>query len=632
MSTHPGWAAYPQGQPPVFIRGASHTGALIFAERHADGEQLIIMSEGSEPEMIFAARQLGMTTPHYSPVLGEDGKPHPVGAQLCPLTWPAVLQLANSYPGRWRPMPRLLEWMRAEVTRRTAELTGPLAGYSGQRTPYSYQVADAVMIAREGRALLDHDPGTGKTMSAILGLLERAELGHQVLPILVVAPLSVVGAWLREFEALAPSWRAVRWHGDKRHRHTDRADVYVTTYGTLVRDAATEAKVRAKRDKGYNRSLIRLAPTSVICDEVHLTKNHNAEQSKAAVRLGLRAAQFIGLSGTPITHHAGDRWPALHMLEPGAWASRDRYIARYCLVSQDPGEYRETIYGLNPGTEAEFHETVLGRRRRVAKADVLTELPPKVYSVREVDIPPVWRKVYDQLVAEMLADLPDGDELSVMDTIVQLNRLAVLSSCAGEIELVPKVDQDNNPVYNPLTGEQEMRQRLHPRMPSWKVDALLEILAERPGAQTLCFTESRGLAELAGAAATKAGHRVGYVVGGQAGGERDAQIRAFQAGELDLMVLTLKAGGVGITLTAASTVVFLQRPFSIVESIQAEDRAHRIGSAHECIEIIDVMVPGTVEARIRTVLRTKAGALSAVVQDPRIVAELLGGTRKAGRS
>jgi SNF2 family DNA or RNA helicase len=612
------------------IRGASHTGALIFANVHADGQQLIIMSEGSEPEMIFAARQLGMTTPHYTPVLDENGNPHPVGALLCPLTWPAVLQLANSYPGRWRPYPKLLAWMQAEVTRRTAELTGALAGYTGTRTPYAHQIADALAIAREGRALLDHDPGTGKSMSAVLGLLERAAAGHQVLPILVIAPLSVVGAWLDEFAALAPHWRAVAWHGTNRHRHTGRADVYVTTYGTLVRDAATEHKARAERAKGYNRSLIRLAPASVVCDEVHLTKNHAAEQSKAAVRLGLRAAQFIALSGTPITHHAGDRWPALNMLEPGAWSSRSDYIARYCFVSQDPGQYRETIHGLNPGTEAEFHDTLLGRRHRVAKADVL-ELPPKVYSVRKVEIPPVWRKVYDQMTAEMLADLPDGDELSVMDTIVQLNRLCVLSSCAGEIELVPKVDADGNPVYSPLTGEQEMRQRLHPRMPSWKVDALLEIKAERPGQQLLCFSESRGLAELAGAAAAKAGHRVGYVVGGQGKRERDGQIAAFQAGELDLMVLTLKAGGVGITLTAASTVVFLQRPFSIVESIQAEDRAHRIGSErHESIEIIDVMVPGTVEAKIRTVLRTKAGALSDVLGDPRIVAELLGGSRGSG--
>jgi SNF2 family DNA or RNA helicase len=584
------------------------------------------MSEGAEAERIFAARQLGTTTPNY---VDSD----PKGALLCPLTWPTLLQLSNTYAGRWRPGPKLLDWIREQVELRTAPLAGPLAGYSGARAPRSYQLEDAVMIGRSGRALLDHDPGTGKTMSAVLGLLERAAAGHTVLPILVIAPLSVLGSWVAEFELLAPAWRVVRWHGTGRHGLADRADVFITTYGTAVRDAASEARAKAKRDKGYNRSLVRLAPASVVVDEIHMTKNHNAEQSKAAVRLGLKAGQFIGLSGTPITHHLADRWPALEMLEPGAWPSRERFVARYCLTSQEQtggGRYQETIYGMNPGTEPEFRETLLGRRRRVAKADVLTELPPKIYSVREVDIPPTWRRVYDQMESEMLAALPDGDELEVMSVLTQLNRLCTLASCAGWIELVPKVDKEGAPVINAFTGEQEMRQRLHPQLPSWKVDVLLEVLDERPTQAGLCFTESRGLALLAGQEAAKAGRRVGYVIGNQGKGERDRSIAAFQAGELDLMVLTLKAGGVGITLTAASFEVFLQRPFSVVESIQAEDRAHRIGSErHECIEVIDVMVPGTVEQKIRTILRTKAGALSEVLGDPRIVAELLGGARRA---
>jgi SNF2 family DNA or RNA helicase len=585
------------------------------------------LPEGHAAECEFAVRQLSMTTPHY-----VDSEPK--GALLCPLTWPAIVQLSNTYAGRWRPGPRLLEWIGAEVALRTAPLTGPLLGYTGDRAPRSYQIEDAVMIGRSGRALLDHDPGTGKSMSAVLGLLERAALGHTVLPVLVIAPLSVLGSWVREFNALAPHWRVVRWHGTGRHALATQADVFITTYATLTRDATTEAKARKNRAQGYNRSLVKMAPASVIVDEIHLTKNQQAEQTKAAMRVGLKAEQFIGLSGTPITHHLGDRWAALEMTEPGAWPSRDRLIPRYCLMGQeqsDTGQYRDVIYGMNPATTGEFWETVLGRRRRVAKADVLTELPPKVYTVREIEIPPKYRAVYDAMRDKMIAELPGEDiELEVMSVLTQLGRLTTLASCSGWIELVPKVDKDGAPVFNELTGEQEMRQRLHPQLPSWKVDALLEILDERPDQAGLCFTQSRGLAILAGEAAAKAGRRVGYVIGNQAKGERDRAIDAFQAGELDLMCLTLAAGGVGITLTAASFEAFLQRPFSIVESIQAEDRAHRIGSErHESIEIIDVMARNTVEAKIRTILRTKGGALSEVLNDPRIVAELLGGTRRA---
>jgi hypothetical protein len=143
------------------------------------------------------------------------------------------------------------------------------------------------------------------------------------------------------------------------------------------------------------------------------------------------------------------------------------------------------------------------------------------------------------------------------------------------------------------------------KAPSWKVDALLEVLDEReglPGRGVRAQSSSWSLP--AGQAAAAAGKRVGYIVGGQSMTERTATVAAFQAGELDLICATTGAGGVGITLTAASTVVFLQRPWSLVESIQAEDRCHRIGSEiHDCIEIVDIVAADTIDTRVRAVLR-----------------------------
>ncbi len=108
--------------------------------------------------------------------------------------------------------------------------------------------------------------------------------------------------------------------------------------------------------------------------------------------------------------------------------------------------------------------------------------------------------------------------------------------------------------------------------------------------------------------------------------KRTAYRKAFQAGELDLIAVTTQAGGVGITLTASDCAVFLQRPWSLVDAIQAEDRLHRIGAeGHESIEIIDIVTEGTVDMRVREKLREKGQALSDLLQDPRIVNELLGG-------
>src|SRR5206468_6508908 len=110
----------------------------------------------------------------------------------------------------------------------------------------------------------------------------------------------------------------------------------------------------------------------------------------AVHRLARNVTAFVALSGTPITHHPADLWPTLRDLAPGAWPSRERWVARYCLSA--PVDYGEGILGLNPGTEPEFRLTLLGQQRRVAKADVLDQLPPKVYSVRTVELPAAYRK------------------------------------------------------------------------------------------------------------------------------------------------------------------------------------------------------------------------------------------------
>jgi len=261
--------------------------------------------------------------------------------------------------------------------------------------------------------------------------------------------------------------------------------------------------------------------------------------------------------------------------------------------------------------------TLLGQHRRIAKADAL-ELPPKVYSVRTVQLPTVWRKVYDDFEDKMLAELPDGEELAVMDVMAKFTHLSGLASAPADVEYEEGVN---------AAGEAVTHVHLHLKAPSWKVEALLEVLEERPGQPVVAFAPSRQLMMLAGAAAAEAGHKVGYVVGGQTAAVRTATVEAFQLGELDLLCATTGAGGVGLTLTAARTVVFLQRPWSLVEALQAEDRCHRIGSErHSSIEIIDVVASDTIDSRIRGVLREKAGQLSALVQDPRIVAEILGGS------
>lgn len=582
--------------------------AVIVGELSADRSSIVLIAVGPDWEVADASRALMALTPLCKAT-------NPPGALRLPVSWPAVIQLAAAFAPYWRPGPALTAWVADQVRRRTADVSTmtlavtPPAGM----VPRRYQVDAACLIRESGSALLFDDPGVGKSMEVILGLVERLHAGHRVFPCVIVAPSSVVDPWLAEFRAWAPSWRVRAWRGSPAKRRTlaGTADVYITSYGTARRDAA---------DTDPRKSpLIKLRPAVLVADEVHMIRHQASAQSRAVRRLAAHAQNFIGLSGTPISHAPDDLWPALVCLEPGAWPSGERWNTRYC--TSIPGDYSATVTGLNPHTEPEFRTTLLGRHRRVAKADVLAELPPKVYSVRSVELPPEYRRVYDGMEADMLGQLPDGGEISVMGVLHQFTVLAQLASAATDVEITTEIVE--GPDGLPM---EKTHQNITLKAPSWKVDALLEVLSERPGSPVVAFAPSRQLVVLAGQAATDAGLKVGYIYGGQSPKDRTRNREAFQRGELDLICVTTGAGGVGLTLTAARTAVFLQRPWSVIEAMQAEDRQHRIGSErHESIEIIDVVAKSTIDSRVRQVLKERAGQLSDLLQDPRIVAQLLGG-------
>lgn len=448
---------------------------------------------------------------------------------------------------------------------------------------------------------------TGKTVSAVLGLRERQARGHGIFPLLIVTPSWDVGdVWARHIANWTTGWPPVTMYSGPERAAGD--GVLITTYATMRLDAADA--------KG---PLVKLRAKAVVFDESHGLKNTQSKQSQAGRRVAAHAETFIALSGTPVTRDTGDIYPVLAAMDPQSWPSRTRFVKRYCETA-DNG-YGERIEGLRALAEPEFRAVLAGQYRRVAKADVLSQLPPKVYSVRRVEIPPEYRKPYDQMQEDMLAELPDGTDLPVMSVLAQLTRLSQLASAACDVTVTTEVDE---------FGEEKKHYEVTLKAPSWKADALLGILAERPGQQVAVFTVSKQLALVAAEACTHQGYRIGLVLGGQSRKERQQDIDAFQAGELDLIICTAGAGSLGITLTRAGTVVALQRSWELDKAIQIEDRAHRLDDIvleHDCIEVIDVIARDTIEDRVRALMRVKGGHLGQLVGDPRIVRELLGGLR-----
>jgi SNF2 family DNA or RNA helicase len=372
----------------------------------------------------------------------------------------------------------------------------------------------------------------------------------------------------------------------------------------------------------------------VLVHNCHLITNQHAHQTAAVQRIAQHAATFLAASGTFVTRNAKDAYPVLEAMDRRSFPAGERYTARYCKTSGADYE-NETIDGLDPLAEPELRAVLAGQMHRFAKADVLDQLPPKIYSVRRPEIPAEWRSAYDQMEQLWLAELPDGDvELSAMDTLTRLTRLSQLASSAADVRI--------EYVWDERAGAEVPKQIVTLRAPSWKAESLTGILAERPDQPTAVFTESRPLALITGQYCEKAGLRTGYIVGKSSGPEddaygpgyritdatRQAARDGFQAGKLDVIICTAGAGGTGITLTAANCAVMLQRSWQYDLGIQVEDRIHRIGAEiHAHVEIIDIVAQGTVDERRREILREKAGHAAEWAQDPRLVRQILGGLK-----
>lgn len=558
---------------------------VVRAELNKSATSVIIAVEGFGIE--HASSLLRSLTPDLKHT-------NPRGLLQVPVSWPLVIQLANALgPERLHMGVNLKTWAAEQLAQRN-NLPELLARVTpGAPQPRDYQVDGARMFASLFRCLIFDEPGVGKTLTALLGLMELRVRGLLTGPILAVVPASTMDDWV----AAAQRWTpfipiAYRGAPAVRKKLLHQGDLLVASYEVVSRDFA--------------KALTDLNPQAMIVDEVGWICHPDTQRSRAVRTLSEKAEFLVGLSGTPITHTPKDLWSALYTISSAAFPSKERYIKRFL---DDEGS-------LTSATDPEFRRCLHGQQRRVAKADVLTQLPPKNYTTRYVELPPTARAVYDAMEADMIAEV-EGGEITAMGALALLTRLNQLAAATGVVSTLEKRDK---------RGVVKVETHVRLIEPSWKIDVMMEVLAERDGHQTTVFSPSRQLIMLAGARAESEGLRVGYIVGEQKPAERTKQIEEFQDGKLDVMMATVGAGGIGITLTAASAVVFLQRPWSFVQATQAEDRQHRLGSErHESIDVIDIVAKDTVDSRVRSVLRDKSGALSALLEDPRILSQCLGG-------
>jgi SNF2 family DNA or RNA helicase len=336
----------------------------------------------------------------------------------------------------------------------------------------------------------------------------------------------------------------------------------------------------------------------LVADEAHRGKDPKSQQTRALWAVGETAKRRIALTGTPVANSPEDLWSIMHFVSPAEWPSKTKFIDRYCLTNFNFWGGMD-VKALRPDTKDELLAILDSRFLRRTKAEVLTHLPPITRQTRLVDMEPKQAKAYKQMADEMIAALDTGIMFTTNPMTKALRLLQVASA-------YPELDEDGNVA------------RLI--KPSCKVDALADIISEAGDEAIVCFTVSRKLADLVHATLGGA-----LITGEVKPVDRAEAVRAFQAGESKLITVTTGAGGEGLTLTAASRAVFLQRPWSLVQSLQAEARIHRIGQEASSVEIIDVVAEGTIEAAVARTLGDKELLLQEVVRDAERFARLLKG-------
>jgi SWI/SNF-related matrix-associated actin-dependent regulator 1 of chromatin subfamily A len=558
-----------------------------------------------------------------------------------PVSWSGCLALRSTFRSDLEIGPALGAWAANEKATRIdpsnalREITNMEEGYQDL---FPHQRAGVEFLATAKRALLADEPGLGKTAQAIRGLARLHEKGEDVFPALVVCPNTLKKNWEREFQQWWPGVRVQVIGGTAVSRRKQFAPLIdpadeepkphvivinweslrthsrLAPYGSVALARCMECgghneKVTITKCEVHPRELNQIEFKSVIADEIHRSKDPKSKQTRALWSATGDADIRFALTGTPVANNVLDMWTILHWLSPEEFPSKTRWIDRMVdtMINAFGGMM---VIGIKNHMSDEFYASVNPRMRRMLKQVVLPWLPEVTVERRDVEMSTKQKKAYNDMRDLMIAELEGGAVLSAPSVLTQTLRLLQFASAYSTIEV------------NEVTGEPKALLS----EPSCKIDALMDDISNGDfGTDSVAVSAvSRQLIELLSARLTKAGIDHGLITGAQDADQRQQAVDDFQSGKTKWILFTAQAGGVGITLTAARRLIRLQRPWSLVDDKQVNDRVHRIGSEiHDNIIITDYVTEGTVEERVRQVLDTKADNFEQIVKDQNQLLALL---------
>lgn len=557
-----------------------------------------------------------------------------------PISWASCVQLRGVFGADLVVGAALTAWSQNELATRiqpclalrtAADATG-LEFFSHLKP---YQRAGVAFLAMSRQALCADEMGLGKTVQAIATM---ELLGADAFPALIVSPNSMKLTWAAEFARWAPGRRVQVIQGTKPKRVAQMEaiaagdfDVGIINFESLRQHTrlASYGSMTMTDEEKTPKELNAIPWRTVIADEAHRAKDPKTKQTRALWWMGDHAEYRYALTGTPVANSPEDAWAMMRFVSPLEFPAKTKFIERYAMQSWNVFGFMEVV-GIRPEAQAELFKIIDPRMIRRLKASVLQELPPITYSTRIVQMEPKQKAAYEAMRKESMVQLDTGI-LIASNPLPKLTRLRQFASAYGSLsyETVACPECDGTGVAGgAICGRCQgactiQKEILTLTEPSCKVDALEEVIEELGESQAVIWAESAQLINLAYGRLARGGKSVGLVTGAQTAAERQAWIDAFQRGDTKLLLCTFAAASEGITLTAASVAIFLQRTFNFIQNQQAEARIHRIGQEASNVTVIDLVTENTIEPRVAEALRTKGDQLEEFVRDVATLKEWL---------
>ena len=446
--------------------------------------------------------------------------------------------------------------------------------------------------------ILADDMGLGKTAQALAHVLTEKNTGRLTRPALVVLPTSLLFNWQAEAARMAPGLRLLALHGPRRaHSYADiaRHDLVLTTYPLLWRD------VDALAAQPFHL---------LILDEAQMVKNAGSRSARALRKL--QAPHLLCLTGTPLENHLGELWAQFDFLMPGFLGDVRSFNARWRKPIEENGET------LRAQLLAQRVRPFILRRR---KQDVATELPPRTETILRVQLQGKQRDLYEAVRATADKQVRralerqsfEGAQITILDALLKLRQVCCDPRLVKGIQQGPHAPPHLREGEAFLPGGGPAAKRTAQTMERAKLELLADMLPALvdEGRRVLVFSQFTEMLTLAAELLDALALPYLTLTGQTPPRQRGAVVRQFQAQDdtsAPILLVSLKAGGVGLNLTAADTVIHLDPWWNPAVEEQATARAHRIGQ-DQPVFVYKLVVEGSIEERMLE-LQTRKAALA----------------------